>query len=111
MVAATGYEDWSTKDATNWYGPTVPATWQTGDEIYGYYLTGYGQVEAGTGWFSPDPLGLPAQGRLICYDISAGQWLAGVNTELYTAPSTGAVEGLVMAVVRPIVKSVVEVIT
>ena len=57
------------------------------------------------------PITLPAQGRRMAYDVSGAVWLAHVDTDLFDAPSSGAVEGLVMAVVRPAVKSVVEAIT
>jgi len=66
----------------------------TGDPHFAFWHIGggvrdktiSGTTDAGTGYFAP--ITLPSQGRLIAYDVSAGAWLAAVDTELFQQPAS-----------------------
>ena len=85
------------------------AFWHLGDNVRDKTISG--TTDAGTGYFAP--ITLPSQGRLIAYDVSGAVWLAAVNTDYYSEAEAagGVVEGVIMAIVRPVVKSLVEDIT
>ena len=93
--------DFAQRSGTQYYPPTGSAD---GDDFYVTWASGGGSLSAAGAYFLP--VTLPAQGQVRWYDVSAGSWQALYLTD-YFSSAASIVEGVVMEIVRPAVKSIV----